>query len=79
MAIKLELEIKEAELAIAGLYKLPMEVAEPIVHKIKAQAIPQIAEQQAEVQNAVNRVESNPETQVKVDEAEANSDSTTNE
>lgn len=79
MAIKLELEIKEAELAIAGLYKLPMEVAEPIVYKIKAQAIPQIAEQQAEVQNAVNKVESNPETQVKVDEAEANSDSTTNE
>ena len=79
MAIKLELEIKEAELAIAGLYKLPMEVAEPIVHKIKAQAIPQIAEQQAEVQNAVNKVETNPETQVKVDEAEANSDSTTNE
>lgn len=79
MAIKLELEIKEAELVIAGLYKLPMEVAEPIVHKIKAQAIPQIAEQQAEVQNAVNKVESNPETQVKVDEAEANSDSTTNE
>lgn len=79
MAIKLELEIKEAELAIAGLYKLPMEVAEPIVHKIKAQAIPQIAEQQAEVQNAVNKVESNPETQVKVDEAEANSDSMKNE
>lgn len=79
MAIKLELEIKEAELAIAGLYKLPMEVAEPIVHKIKAQAIPQIAERQAEVQNAVNKVESNPETQVKVDEAEANSDSMKNE
>jgi hypothetical protein len=46
MAIKLELEIKEAELIVAGLYKLPMEVAEPIVHKIKAQALPQIAEQQ---------------------------------
>lgn len=46
MAIKLELEIKEAELAVAGLYKLPMEVAEPIVHKIKAQAMPQIAAQQ---------------------------------
>lgn len=79
MAIKLELEIKEAELAVAGLYKLPMEVAEPIVHKIKAQAMPQITKQQAEVQNAVNKVESNPETQVKVDEAQANSDSTTNE
>jgi hypothetical protein len=46
MAIKLELEIKEAELIVAGLYKLPMEVAEPIVHKIKAQALPQITEQQ---------------------------------
>ena len=46
MAIKLELEIKEAELIVAGLYKLPMEVAEPIVHKIKAQALSQIAEQQ---------------------------------
>ena len=46
MAIKLELEIKEAELVVAGLYKLPMEVAEQIVVKIKTQAIPQIAEQQ---------------------------------
>jgi hypothetical protein len=46
MAIKLELEIKEAELVVAGLYKLPMEVAETIVIKIKTQAIPQIAEQQ---------------------------------
>ena len=79
MAIKLELELKEAELAVAGLYKLPMEVAEPIVNKIKAQAMPQIAQQQINVQNAVNKVEANPETQVKVDEAEANSDSTKNE
>ena len=46
MAIKLELEIKEAELVVAVLYKLPMEHAEPIVAKIKGQAIPQIAEQQ---------------------------------
>jgi hypothetical protein len=46
MAIKLELEIKEAELVVAGLYKLPMEIAVPIVAKIKGQAIPQIAEQQ---------------------------------
>lgn len=51
MAIKLELEIKEAELVVAGLYKLPMEVAEQIVVKIKTQAIPQIAEQQ-EVEKA---------------------------
>lgn len=46
MAIKLELELKEAELAVAGLYKLPMEIAEPIVNKIKAQAFPQIAAEQ---------------------------------
>jgi hypothetical protein len=72
MAIKLELEIKEVELLIAGLYKLPMEHAEPLVAKVKGQAIPQ-------VQNTINKVEDNPETQAKVDEAEANSDSTTNE
>ena len=52
MAIKLELEIKEAELVVAGLYKLPMEVAEQIVVKIKTQAIPQIAEQQKEEEAA---------------------------
>jgi len=79
MAIKLELEIKEAELVVAGLYKLPMEFAEPIVNKIKAQAMPQIAQEQTNAQNEVNKVEANPETQVKVDEAEANSDSMKNE
>ena len=78
MAIKLELELKEAELVVAGLYKLPMEVAEPIVNKIKSQAMPQIAQEQTNVQNAVNKVEANPETQVKVDEAQANSDSMKN-
>lgn len=65
MAIKLELEIKEAELAIAGLYKLPMEVAEPIVHKIKAQAIPQIAAQQEEAK---------AKEEVKTDEPAPNAD-----
>jgi len=38
--IKLELEIKEAELVLAGVYKLPMEIAEPLVAKIKGQALP---------------------------------------
>ena len=47
MAIKLELEIKEVELVLAGLYKLPMEFAEPVVAKIKAQGIPQAQAQQA--------------------------------
>jgi len=79
MAIKLELDIKEAELVVAGLYKLPMEVAEPIVNKIKSQAIPQVQAEQTSAQNEINRVESNPETQVKIDEAQANSDSMKNE
>jgi hypothetical protein len=48
MAIKLELEIKEVELLLAGLYKLPMEFAEPVVAKIKAQGIPQAQAQAAE-------------------------------
>ena len=65
MAIKLELDIKEAELVVAGLYKLPMEVAEPIVNKIKSQAIPQVqAEQQAEADKAAEAqapVETAPE------------------
>jgi hypothetical protein len=61
MAIKLELEIKEAELVVAGLYKLPMEVAEQIVVKIKTQAIPQIAEQQeAEKAKVVDTAKADP-------------------
>ena len=65
MAIKLELDIKEAELVVAGLYKLPMEIAEPIVNKIKSQAIPQVqAKQQAEADKAAETsapVETAPE------------------
>ncbi len=79
MAIKLELELKEAELAVAGLYKLPMEIAEPIVNKIKAQAMPQIAQEQVNAQNEINKVEANPQTQADIDEAQANSDSMKNE
>jgi hypothetical protein len=62
MAIKLELEIKEAELVVAGLYKLPMEHAEPIVAKIKGQAIPQIAAEQeaAKAKEEVKTDESTP-------------------
>jgi len=48
MAIKLELEIKEVELVLAGLYKLPMEFAEPVVNKVKTQGIPQAQAQAAE-------------------------------
>jgi len=64
MAIKLELEIKEAELVVAGLYKLPMEIAEPLVTKIKSQAMPQVMEQQAKATEApveVTPAESLPE------------------
>ena len=50
MAIKLELEIKEAELVLAGVYKLPMEIAEPLVAKIKGQALPQVQEQSIPVE-----------------------------
>jgi hypothetical protein len=57
MAIKLELEIKEVELVLAGLYKLPMEFAEPVVAKIKAQGIPQA---QAQAQTAETPVEVTP-------------------
>ena len=61
MAIKLELELKEAELAVAGLYKLPMEVAEPIVNKIKAQAMPQIvAEQEAQKAKVEENAKADP-------------------
>ena len=65
MAIKLELEIKEAELVVAGLYKLPMEVAEPIVNKIKGQAIPQIAAEQEAAK---------AKEEVKTDEPTSNAD-----
>lgn len=41
--INLTHEIKEVEIILAGLRKLPMEVVEELVQKIRAQAIPQIA------------------------------------
>ena len=45
--IKLDLEIQEVEAIVAGLRKLPMELVEETVNKIKIQAIPQIQETQA--------------------------------
>lgn len=42
MSIKLDLEIQEVEAIVAGLRKLPMELIEELVNKIKIQAIPQI-------------------------------------
>jgi len=57
MAIKLELEIKEVELVLAGLYKLPMEFAEPVVNKVKTQGIPQA---QAQAQATETPVEVTP-------------------
>jgi len=47
MSITLNLEIAEVEAVVAGLRKLPMELIEETVNKIKIQAIPQIQEQQA--------------------------------
>ena len=49
MSIKLDLEIQEVEAIVAGLRKLPMELVEETVNKIKIQAIPQIQEIQAAV------------------------------
>lgn len=48
MSIKLDLEISEVEAVVAGLRKLPMELVEATVNKIKIQAIPQIQEIQSE-------------------------------
>lgn len=42
MSIKLDLEVQEVEAVVAGLRKLPMELIEELVNKIKIQAIPQI-------------------------------------
>lgn len=53
MSIKLDLEINEIEGVIAGLRKLPMELIEELVMKIKIQAIPQIQE----IQSAQNTPE----------------------
>lgn len=50
MSIKLDLEINEVEAVVAGLRKLPMELIEETVNKIKIQAIPQIQAQQAAAQ-----------------------------
>jgi hypothetical protein len=47
MSINLTLEINEVEAVVAGLRKLPMELVEETVNKIKIQAIPQIQAQQA--------------------------------
>jgi len=45
MSIQLTLEVQEVEAVVAGLRKLPMELIEELVNKIKIQAIPQIQEQ----------------------------------
>ena len=47
MSINLNLEINEVEAIVAGLRKLPMELIEETVNKIKIQAIPQIQAIQA--------------------------------
>ena len=60
MAIKLELEIKEVELLLAGLYKLPMEFAEPVVAKVKSQAIPQTQTQTTETETPVEVIPAEP-------------------
>lgn len=61
--IKLDLTIPEVEAVVAGLRKLPMELIEETVNKIKIQAIPQIQAQQAATQAATQGAsEPQPET-----------------
>jgi len=52
MSINLTLEVQEVEAVVAGLRKLPMELIEELVNKIKIQAIPQIQEQALAAQAA---------------------------
>lgn len=57
MSINLNLEVAEVEAVVAGLRKLPMELIEETVNKIKIQAIPQIQAQQAAAQAASTTTE----------------------
>ena len=59
MSINLTLEINEIEAVVAGLRKLPMELIEETVNKIKIQAIPQI---QAIQTAAIEAAKPQPET-----------------
>ena len=61
MSINLNLEINEVEAIVAGLRKLPMELIEETVNKIKIQAIPQIQAIQA-IQATQAASEPQPET-----------------
>jgi hypothetical protein len=42
MAIKLDLTIEEVNAVLGSLGKAPYELAQPVIDKIKAQAIPQV-------------------------------------
>ena len=55
MSINLTLEINEVEAVVAGLRKLPMELIEETVNKIKIQAIPQIQAVQMAAQEAAKQ------------------------
>jgi len=54
MSITLTLEIPEVEAIVAGLRKLPMELVEETVMKIKIQAIPQIQAEKVSAENEQN-------------------------
>ena len=60
MSISLNLEIAEVEAVVAGLRKLPMELVEETVNKIKIQAIPQIQAQQAAASAETTNAAENP-------------------
>ena len=50
--IKLELSIEEVNGILAALGKTPYEFSQPIIDKIKQQAVPQVQEQPAPVETA---------------------------
>ena len=60
MSVNLNLEINEVEAVVAGLRKLPMELVEETVNKIKIQAIPQIQAQQAEAADLAKQAATEP-------------------
>jgi hypothetical protein len=70
MSINLTHEVQEVEIILAGLRKLPMEIVEELVNKIRSQAIPQMAEQKAKAMTAEPAPEVPAETTVDASEAQ---------
>lgn len=77
ISFPIELSIPEAEAILAGLMKLPKEVADPIYTKIQQTALQAIQKVQSQSVVEVSPTEqfSTAQAQAAINEAEANSDS----